>query len=113
MTDTNKALRECPFCGLGDRLCIFNNGVCCERCEIGGDLGHCVGKECEALAIERWNHRALSPNAVVMSREELAEIKHSMNRAIDMIWREQPNLSLSHIKQALAILSQYGERKCS
>jgi hypothetical protein len=100
MTDTNKAL---------EALDKLEQNIKELICEIIADT----------TAYERSSHKmaintiraALSPDAVVIPREEFEEIKHSMNRAIDMIWREQPNLSVSHIKQALAILSQYGEQK--
>lgn len=59
---TNKdELLPCPFCGDSDELKIYDNGVNCNRCEIGGDLGHCVGEECRNLAIERWNTRTQQP----------------------------------------------------
>jgi len=55
--------------------------------------------------------RALSPNAVVIPREEFEEVVAFLESAEDK-WRVAMfNTANALVKQALAILSQYGERK--
>lgn len=113
MTDTNKALLPCPFCGCKSILCdsyIDFYQYYCRDC--GAKAAY--SKQSNG-AISSWNTRALSPNAVVIPIDAIEKIKEAIlnfdgwhqNRCRDGYYI---NTGLHRgAVEALAILSQYGE----
>ena len=131
MTDTNKALKPCPFCGQEPQ---WNNSkttfsVQCSGSPDGAFYGdfssqhRCFSSpssgdwKTEDSAIAAWNTRAFSPNAVVISREDFENIVSRFKFCLDELWDDyKRSYSKSEFEnyykeeiEALETLSQYGE----
>jgi hypothetical protein len=121
MTDTNKALLPCPFCG-GDNLTLISaerdeGYVHCGDCLAQGPFTDQIGGWWKPK--DKWNTRALSPNAVVMLREGIEKIKGAVETLKWLaLTADAEDRNSTVIRQnctyiaveAEAILSQYGEQ---
>jgi hypothetical protein len=110
MTDTNKA--QSALDRIIVSLCLYL-AECNPRCEReDGQINPTKDEINEALDTVR---AALSPNAVVIPRQEFERVKYTLAGAYEYVnvnaFAGCPNaLSyLNDVEQALAILEQYGE----